>query len=119
LHLFFHFSLRLSVDFSAQVLARLAAHDGPISFLPLDFLCILLHQCLRESVPDIGAGTAAAPLPAYARSHSDVTHLRLVPAGSGRSGACLVRLETVKLFNRRGEVTQVLHWCVRACCGAV
>jgi hypothetical protein len=27
-----------------EVLARLAAHDAPVSFVPLDFLRVLLHQ---------------------------------------------------------------------------
>ncbi len=93
-----------------KVLARLASHDGPITLLPLDFLCLILHQCLREFVPDACASTSTE----YARSHSDVTHLRLVPIGSGRQGACLVRMETVKFFNRCGAVTQVVYWRVRA-----
>jgi hypothetical protein len=33
-----------------EVLARLAAHEAPISFLPLDYLRALLHQSLRAAV---------------------------------------------------------------------
>ena len=80
-----------------EVLARLAAHDAPISFLPLDFLCGLLHQSLRAAVP---SGPAAA------RTHTDVIHLRMARMG-GRRGSDLVRMEVVKLFNAEGQVTQV------------
>ena len=80
-----------------EVLARLAAHDAPISFLPLDYLCGLLHQTLRAAVP---SGPAAA------RTHTDVIHLRMARMG-GRRGSDLVRMEVVKLFNAEGQVTQV------------
>ena len=80
-----------------EVLARLAAHDAPISFLPLDYLCGLLHQTLRAAVP---SGPAAA------RTHTDVIHLRMARMG-GRRGTDLVRMEVVKLFNAEGQVTQV------------
>ena len=82
-----------------EVLARLAAHDAPISFLPLDYLCGLLHQTLRAAVP---SGPAAA------RTHTDVMHLRMARIGGGR-GSELVRMEVVKLFNAQGQVTQVLR----------
>ena len=81
-----------------EVLARLAAHDAPISFLPLDFLCGLLHQTLRAVVP---SG------PAVARAHTDVIHLRMARMGAARRGSDLVRMEVVKLFNAKGQVTQV------------
>jgi hypothetical protein len=81
-----------------EVLARLAAHDAPISFLPLDYLCALLHQSLRAAVP---SG------PASARTHTDVIHLRMACRGSQRRGSNLIRMETVKLFNANGQVTQV------------
>ena len=81
-----------------EVLARLAAHDAPISFLPLDYLCALLHQSLRAAVP---SG------PASARTHTDVIYLRMACRGSQRSGSNLIRMETVKLFNAQGQVTQV------------
>ena len=80
-----------------EVLARLAAHDAPISFLPLDYLCGLLHQTLRAAVP---SGPAAA------RTHTDVIHLRMARRGE-RRGSDLVRMEVVKLFNAQGQVTQV------------
>jgi hypothetical protein len=91
-----------------EVLARLAAHDAPISFLPLDFLCALLHQSLRAAVPSEPSPHAAA-----ARTHTDVIHLRLRMAAAGggggaaRRGSRLIRMETAKLFNARGQVTQV------------
>jgi hypothetical protein len=87
-----------------EVLARLAAHDAPISFLPLDYLCALLHQSLRAAVP---SG------PASARTHTDVIYLRMACRGSQRRGSNLIRMETVKLFNANGQVTQV--WCVCVC----
>ena len=83
-----------------EVLARLAAHDAPISFLPLDFLCALLHQSLRAAVPtnkDVGLA---------GRTHTDVMHLRLTRTGSKWGGSSLIRMETVKVFNARGQVTQ-------------
>jgi hypothetical protein len=81
-----------------EVLARLAAHDALISFLPLDYLCALLHQSLRAAVP---SG------PASARTHTDVIHLRMACRGSQRRGSNLIRMETVKLFDAEGQVTQV------------
>jgi hypothetical protein len=81
-----------------EVLARLAAHDAPISFLPLDFLCALLHQSLRAAVR---SG------PASARTHTDVIHLRMACRGSQRRGSNLIRMETVKRFDAQGQVTQV------------
>ncbi len=82
-----------------QLLARLARHEAPIASLPLDFLCALLHQSLRAAVP---SGPAAA------RRHSDVIYMRWSRVGGARRGANLVRSETVKLFNARGQVVQVL-----------
>ena len=87
-----------------EVLARLAAHDAPVSFLPLDYLCALLHQSLRAAVP---SG------PASARAHTDVIHLRMACRGPMRSGSDLIRMETVKLFNAEGRVVQV-RMCFRA-----
>jgi hypothetical protein len=81
-----------------EVLARLAAHDAPISLLPLDFLCALLHQSLRAVVPSAG-GLAAA------RAHTDVVYLRL--ASRRPEGPKLIRMETVKICNAQGQVTQV------------
>ena len=80
-----------------QVLARLAAHDAPTSFLPLDFLCVLLHQALRAPVP---SGPPAA------RRHVDVVHLRMARLGRGR-GASLIRMEITKMYDAQGRVTQV------------
>ncbi len=83
-----------------EVLARLAAHDAPISFLPLDYLCALLHQSLRAAAPSGGAGPAG-------RAHSDVMHVRMTRTGSRAGGSSLVRMEVVTVFNARGQVTQV------------
>ena len=34
----------------AQILARLAGHDMPLSSLPADFFCIIMHQSLLAAV---------------------------------------------------------------------
>ena len=80
-----------------EVLARLAAHEAPISFLPLDYLCALLHQSLRAAVPS-GAGSK--------RSHTDIIYLRMAQTGAARGRSHLIRMETIKLYGK-GQVTQV------------
>ena len=79
------------------MLARLAAHDAPIAFLPLDFLCVLLHQALRAFVPSD---------PPAAHRHVDVVHLRMARLGRGR-GASLIRMEITKTYDAQGRVVTV------------
>jgi hypothetical protein len=84
-----------------QLLARLSRHEAPITSLPLDFLCALLHQSLRAAVP--------SRLPAAERQHCDIIYMRWSRVGGARRGANLVRSETVKLFNASGQVAQVRY----------
>jgi hypothetical protein len=78
-----------------EVLARLAAHEAPLAALPLDFLRIVLHQALRAAVAPSGG------------RHADVLYVRMVRTEPRRRGANLARVEAIKLFNGRGQVTQV------------
>ena len=87
---------------AVQLLARLARHEAPIASLPLDFLCVLLHQSLRAVVP-------SGRHPAAERRHCDVIYMRWSRVGGARRGANLVRSETVKLFNASGHVAQVRY----------
>jgi hypothetical protein len=60
-------------------------------------------QSLRAAVP---SSPAAGDVE---RQQRDVVFMRWARVDGARRGADLVRLETVKLFNARGQVVQVRH----------
>ena len=82
-----------------EVLARLAAHEAPISCcLPLDFLQAVLHQSLHAAA-EVGDVWAQ-------QQHVDVMHLLMMQSYGGRRVPILIRMEAIKLFNTQGQMTQ-------------